>query len=109
MALTGGARQAGADACLLVTPYYNKPTQEGLYQFHKYIAEQVFIPQLLYNVPGRTGVDMLPETVLRLAEVSNIVGIKEATGDMVRDRKSTRLNSSHVAISYAVFCLKKNI
>src|SRR5690625_7647480 len=84
MALTEGSRQAGADACLLVTPYYNKSTQEGLYQFHKYIAEQVPIPQMLYNVPGRTGVDMLPETVLRLAEVSNIVGIKEATGDRVR-------------------------
>ncbi|MDQ2078309.1 4-hydroxy-tetrahydrodipicolinate synthase [Marinimicrobium sp. ABcell2] len=84
MELTEGARQAGADACLLVTPYYNRPTQEGLYQFHKYIAEQVPIPQLLYNVPARTGVDMLPETVLRLAEVDNIIGIKEATGDMVR-------------------------
>ncbi|MGD8174655.1 4-hydroxy-tetrahydrodipicolinate synthase [Marinimicrobium sp. ARAG 43.8] len=84
--LTRGARDAGADACLLVTPYYNKPSQEGLYRFHKTIAEQVDIPQYLYNVPGRTGVDMLPETVLRLAEVPNIQGIKEATGDMVRAR-----------------------
>lgn len=84
--LTEGAERAGADACLLVTPYYNKPTQEGLYRFHKTLAERVSIPQYLYNVPGRTGVDMLPETVLRLAEVPNIKGIKEATGDMVRAR-----------------------
>ncbi|WP_027329644.1 4-hydroxy-tetrahydrodipicolinate synthase [Marinimicrobium agarilyticum] len=82
--LTEGAERAGADACLLVTPYYNKPTQEGLYLFHKTIAERVKIPQYLYNVPGRTGVDMLPETVLRLADIPNIKGIKEATGDMVR-------------------------
>jgi len=82
--LTQGAKDAGADLCLLVTPYYNKPTQEGLYQFHKTIAEQVTIPQMLYNVPGRTAVDMKPETVARLAQVSNIVGIKEATGDMAR-------------------------
>lgn len=82
--LTEGAERAGADACLLVTPYYNKPTQEGLYLFHKTIAERVKIPQYLYNVPGRTGVDMLPETALRLAAIPNIKGIKEATGDMVR-------------------------
>lgn len=83
--LTQGAKEAGADLCLLVTPYYNKPTQEGLYRFHKTIAEQVAIPQMLYNVPGRTAVDMKPETVGRLAhEVPNIVGIKEATGDMAR-------------------------
>ncbi|WP_347331229.1 4-hydroxy-tetrahydrodipicolinate synthase [Marinimicrobium locisalis] len=82
--LTEGAERAGADACLLVTPYYNKPTQEGLYLFHKTIAERVDIPQYLYNVPGRTGVDMLPETVLRLASIPNIKGVKEATGDMVR-------------------------
>lgn len=82
--LTQGAKEAGADLCLLVTPYYNKPTQEGLYRFHKTIAEQVAIPQMLYNVPGRTAVDMKPETVARLAQVPNIVGIKEATGDMAR-------------------------
>jgi len=86
MELTEGAKAAGADACLLVTPYYNKPTQEGLYQFHKYIAERVDIPQYLYNVPGRTGVDMQPEIALRLAQLPNIIGIKEATGDMVRAR-----------------------
>jgi 4-hydroxy-tetrahydrodipicolinate synthase len=82
--LTRCAMEAGADACLLVTPYYNKPTQEGLYQHHKAVAEAVAIPQILYNVPGRTAVDMLPETVERLAKIDNIVGIKEATGDIGR-------------------------
>lgn len=82
--LTENAKDAGADACLLVSPYYNKPTQEGLFQHHKFIAEAVDIPQLLYNVPGRTAVDMLPETVLRLAELDNIIGVKEATGDLER-------------------------
>jgi len=85
--LTASAQADGADACLLVTPYYNKPTQEGLYQHHKLIAETVSIPQILYNVPGRTGVDMLPETVGRLAGIDNIVGIKEATGDLQRGRQ----------------------
>ncbi len=82
--LTEFAKAAGADACLLVCPYYNKPTQEGLYQHHVAVAEAVDIPQILYNVPARTAVDMLPETVLRLAAVDNIIGIKEATGDMAR-------------------------
>ncbi|WP_299771629.1 4-hydroxy-tetrahydrodipicolinate synthase [uncultured Pseudoteredinibacter sp.] len=82
--LTAQAKDLGADASLSVTPYYNKPTQEGLYQHHLHIAKAVEIPQILYNVPGRTGVDMLAETALRLAEVDNIVGIKEATGDMGR-------------------------
>jgi 4-hydroxy-tetrahydrodipicolinate synthase len=85
--LTSAAAADGADACLLVTPYYNKPTQEGLYQHHKRIAEAVSIPQILYNVPGRTGVDMLPETIGRLAEIENIIGIKEATGDLHRGRE----------------------
>ncbi len=85
--LTEAARSVRADACLLVTPYYNKPTQEGLYQHHRYIAEAVAIPQILYNVPGRTACDMLPETVDRLAGIPNIVGIKEATGDLQRARE----------------------
>ena len=89
--LTRCAMQVGADACLLVTPYYNKPTQEGLYLHHKKIAESVPIPQILYNVPGRTACDMLPETIARLSEVSNIIGVKEATGDLTRLTEIRRL------------------
>jgi 4-hydroxy-tetrahydrodipicolinate synthase len=84
ISLTRCAREAGADAALLVTPYYNKPTQQGLYLHYKSIAEAVDLPQILYNVPGRTACDMLPETVGRLAKIRNIVGIKEATGDLTR-------------------------
>ncbi|MBI5461422.1 MAG: 4-hydroxy-tetrahydrodipicolinate synthase [Gammaproteobacteria bacterium] len=87
ISLTRCALKAGADACLLVTPYYNKPTQEGLYLHHKAVAEAVPIPQILYNVPGRTACDMLPDTVARLASISNIVGIKEATGNLERARE----------------------
>jgi 4-hydroxy-tetrahydrodipicolinate synthase len=82
--LTRCAQQGGADACLLVTPYYNKPPQRGLYLHHKKIAETVDIPQILYNVPGRTACDMLPETVKQLSEIDNIVGLKDATGDLNR-------------------------
>lgn len=82
--LTRCAMEAGADACLLVTPYYNKPTQEGLYLHHKAVAEAAPIPQILYNVPGRTACDMLPATVERLSHISNIIGIKEATGNLQR-------------------------
>jgi len=82
--LTRSAAEAGADACLSVTPYYNNPTQEGLYLHYKAIAEAVAIDQILYNVPGRTACDMLPDTVLRLSAIDNIIGIKEATGDLQR-------------------------
>ncbi len=82
--LTMAAMEAGADASLLVTPYYNKPTQEGLYQHYKAVAEAVAMPQILYNVPSRTACDLLPETVERLSKISNIVGVKEATGDLQR-------------------------
>ncbi|HNW77832.1 MAG TPA: 4-hydroxy-tetrahydrodipicolinate synthase [Candidatus Competibacteraceae bacterium] len=82
--LTQKAMEVGADACLLVTPYYNKPTQEGLYRHYKQIADRVAIPQILYNVPGRTACDLKPETVERLADIPNIVGIKEASGSIER-------------------------
>ncbi|MGR3977291.1 4-hydroxy-tetrahydrodipicolinate synthase [Acinetobacter sp. 1207_04] len=85
--LTKEAKELGADAALLVTPYYNKPTQEGLFQHYKAIAEAVDLPIILYNVPGRTGVDMLNETVIRLASVPHIVGIKDATGDVPRGQE----------------------
>ena len=82
--LTRRSKEVGADACLIVTPYYNKPTQEGLYLHYKAINDTVDIPQILYNVPGRTACDMLPETVGRLSHLGNIVGVKEATGDLSR-------------------------
>ena len=96
--LTAAAQGHGADACLLVTPYYNKPTQEGLYLHYQRIAGAVSIPQLLYNVPGRTGVDMLPGTVGRLAEIENIVGIKEATGDLQRGRQVLDICAGKMAV-----------
>ena len=82
--LTQRAKEAGADACLLVTPYYNKPTQEGLFLHYQKIAKTVDIPQILYNVPGRTACDMLPETIAKLSTINNIVGVKEATGELGR-------------------------
>jgi 4-hydroxy-tetrahydrodipicolinate synthase len=82
--LSAYAKDAGADASLSVVPYYNKPTQEGLYQHYKSIAEAVDIPQIIYNVPGRTVADINNDTVLRLSHISNIIGIKDATGDMGR-------------------------
>ena len=85
--LTKAAKEVGVDACLLVTPYYNKPTQEGLYLHHKAIAQAVDIDQILYNVPGRTAVDMSAQTAIRLSEFKNIVGIKEATGDIERAKE----------------------
>lgn len=85
--LTRCAMEGGADACLLVTPYYIKPTQEGLYRHFRAVAEAVPIPQILYNVPGRTAVDMQVDTVDRLADIANIVGIKDATGNLERGRE----------------------
>lgn len=82
--LTAAAAEAGADASLLVTPYYNRPTQEGLYQHFRMVATSVNIPIILYNVPGRTAVDLANETVLRLSEIDNIVALKDATGDVPR-------------------------
>jgi len=87
ISLTRCAMEVGADACLLITPYYNKPSQEGLYLHFKAVAEAVPVPLILYNVPGRTACDMLPETVERLASISNIVGLKEATGSLDRGRE----------------------
>lgn len=84
ISLTKSLDKTGIVACLSVTPYYNKPTQEGLFQHFKAIAEHTEIPQILYNVPGRTGCDLLPETIARLAEIENIVGIKDATGNLSR-------------------------
>jgi len=109
--LTKAAKGVGADACLLVTPYYNKPTQEGLYLHYKAIAEAVDIPQILYNVPGRTACDMLPETIGRLAKIENIVGVKEATGDLSRVQTIRDLCGDDFAIytgddaSSCEFCL----
>lgn len=96
--LTQHAKQAGADAVLLVAPYYNKPTQEGLYQHYKTIAEAVDIPQVLYNVPGRTVVDIAQATVERLADIDNIVAIKDATGDVARGIKLIEAVKDRMAV-----------
>jgi 4-hydroxy-tetrahydrodipicolinate synthase len=96
--LTECAKAAGADACLLVTPYYNKPSQRGLYEHYKKIAESVAIPQILYNVPGRTACDLLPDTIAKLAPLPNIVGIKEATGNLQRGREVLALSSPKFAV-----------
>lgn len=96
--LTREAALLGVDAALLVTPYYNKPTQEGLYQHYKTIAEAVPLPQILYNVPGRTGVDMQNATVARLAGIPNIVGIKDATGDLTRGAELIKLVGDRMAV-----------
>lgn len=89
--MTKKAREVGADGALLVVPYYNKPTQEGLYRHYRAVAEEVDIPQVLYNVPGRTALNMLPQTVARLAELENVVAIKEATGNMGQVSEILRL------------------
>lgn len=96
--LTGRAKELGATGCLLTTPYYNRPTQEGLYRHFKKIAEDVDIPLILYNIPGRTGVNMLPETVARLAQIPTIVGIKEASGSLAQVSDIWRLTKGQLAI-----------
>tara|TARA_B100001564_G_scaffold358877_1_gene378782 strand:- start:157 stop:1038 length:882 start_codon:yes stop_codon:yes gene_type:complete len=96
--LTQRSKDLGADACLLVTPYYNKPTQRGLYAHYKKIADEVSIPQILYNVPGRTSVDMLPDTVESLSTHPNIIGIKEASGNFERSREILDKCSENISI-----------
>ncbi len=94
ISLTRHARKAGADAVLVVTPYYNKPTQEGLYAHYRAIHDAVDIPIIIYNIPGRSVVDMTPETMARLAALPNIVGVKDATGDIVRPLVTAELCGS---------------
>ena len=96
--LSQSAKNVGADMCLLTTPYYNKPTQEGLYQHYKKVAEEVDIPIILYNIPGRTGINMNPDTIARLAQIPNIVGIKEASGSLVQVAEIYRLAKERITI-----------
>ena len=96
--LTERSKELGADGCLLVTPYYNKPTQNGLYEHYKNIADEVSIPQILYNVPGRTSVDMLPDTVYRLSSHPNIVAIKEASGNLERSKDLIEKCADNISI-----------
>lgn len=96
--MTKHAKKSGADAALLVAPYYNKPTQEGIYRHYKTVAEKVDIPIVLYNVPGRTAVNILPSTVARLAEIKNIVAIKEASGDMKQVSEIIRLCGDRITV-----------
>ncbi len=109
--LTEKASKLGVDGCLLVTPYYNKPTQQGLYLHYKAIADAVDIPLILYNVPGRTACDMFPETIALLAKINNIIGVKEATGDLNRVKIIRDLCGDEFAIysgddgSSCEFCL----
>jgi 4-hydroxy-tetrahydrodipicolinate synthase len=96
--LTAHAKKAGADATLQVTPYYNKPSQEGLYQHFRAIAKAVPLPQVLYNIPGRTGINMLPETVARIAEIPEVVAIKEASGDLGQMAEVIRLTGDKLTL-----------
>lgn len=96
--LTQEAKRLGADASLIVTPYYNKPPQRGLVKHHEAIAAAVDIPQILYNVPGRTALDMLPETVAEIAKIEQVIGVKEATGDLARTEKLIQLVGDKIAV-----------
>ncbi|MDG2106564.1 MAG: 4-hydroxy-tetrahydrodipicolinate synthase [Gammaproteobacteria bacterium] len=96
--LTQRSKELGADGCLLVTPYYNKPTQNGLYEHYKMIADKVNIPQILYNVPGRTSVDMLPDTVHKLSSHPNIIAIKEASGNLERSKELLEKCADNISI-----------
>lgn len=96
--LTHEAKRQGADACLIVTPYYNKPPQRGLVKHHEAIAAAVDIPQILYNVPGRTALDMLPETVAEIAKIEQVIGVKEATGDLQRTQQLIDLVGDQIAV-----------
>jgi 4-hydroxy-tetrahydrodipicolinate synthase len=96
--LTESAKKLGANFCLLTTPYYNKPTQEGLYRHFKAIAEAVNIPLILYNIPGRTGINMTPETIFKLSKIKNIVGIKEAAGSLTQVSDIYRLTKGKFTI-----------
>ena len=96
--LTQRSKELGADGCLLVTPYYNKPTQNGLYEHYKKIADEVNIPQILYNVPGRTSVDMLPDTVHKLSSHPNIIAIKEASGNLERSKELLEKCADNISI-----------
>ena len=109
--LTRHAKEAGADAALLITPYYNKPTQKGLVEHYKAVASACDIPQILYNVPGRTGVNMSSATVVELSKIDNIVGIKEASGDLVKCSQIVRdtaddfcMLSGEDALNYPILC-----
>ena len=96
--LTKHAQAVGADYALMITPYYNKPTQEGLYQHYKTMASQTKIPIVVYNVPGRTSLNLLPETMARLAELPNIVGLKDATGDLKQGAKTLELCGDKITV-----------
>jgi 4-hydroxy-tetrahydrodipicolinate synthase len=98
IALTRHAKRAGVDAALLITPYYNKPTQEGLYRHYKAIAEAVELPLVLYNIPGRTGVNMLPATIARLAAIKTIVGVKEGSGSVQQASDIVQMCGDRLAV-----------
>ena len=98
ISLTKHAQDAGADAALLITPYYNKPTQQGLYEYFRAVADAVDIPIVLYNVPGRTAINLLPQTVARLAEIENIQAIKEASGSIAQVSEILNLCGSKISV-----------